>query len=112
MDPKDFLDTVQLARFGISLIAGTLSKEQLKKELIKKTEMCKEEQANMSDKDKGELDEIANAMFEVSCVFDDVIAAKAVLTRKYYDALKKQGFTKAEALAITAAQPIEAQMGK
>jgi hypothetical protein len=54
--------------------------------------------------ERGEIDEVVDALFGLGDVIDTVYEARARLTFKFFTALKKAGFDEKSALLITAHQ--------
>ena len=107
----DMIEQFKMARFMLGLMAGTSNVDSLREKVIAEA-MGRNAvpYAELKPDDKKECDEAVEGMSQLAGIFDDVIVAKATLTKRFFDALQKQGFTAAEALAITAAQPIEAKV--
>lgn len=108
MDTENGFENLQMARFGIGLMAGTMSVEEIRTRCIKEVmgdSAVKYEELDAEN--KANCDEVVGIFQQMSGLFRDVISARAVLTKSFYNELIKSGFSSAEALAITAAQPVE-----
>jgi hypothetical protein len=103
----EVIEQLKGLRTALGMMAGSTPVDELRKQIIR--DVLKEDVAyeNLSERDKAGCDEAVAGIQEVSGVFDDIVKLKAAMTYKFFKALQLQGFTPAEALAITAAQPLE-----
>ena len=107
----DIIEQFKLIRFMTGMMAGTMSDDALREKVIQEVTSKNTKYEDLSPSDKKQCDEAVEGLKQLSGIFDDIATSKATLTKKFFDALQKQGFTAEQALAITAAQPIEAKAG-
>ncbi len=109
---KDVIEQFKAVRFLATVMSGTATQDQLRESVIAQ---AMEENAvpyeQLKPNDRKECDEAVEGLAQLQGVFDDIVKAKAALTRKFFNALVAQGFDEAQALAITAAQPVEVKAG-
>jgi hypothetical protein len=107
---KEMLEQFGTARFLLTVMSGTAKVEDLRKQVM---QQAGEERPyeQLSDSERDSCDEAVAGLQQLNGIFEDIVVAKARLTRKFFSALQKEGFSAEEALAITAAQPVEVKGG-
>lgn len=103
------IEKIKTIRFALSLITGNIAPAELQQKVINEASGCDDGLVTYEDLDeanKKQCDEAVAALEQLPVLFDDIVTAKAIMARKYYLALCKQGFRAPEALTIAAHQTI------
>lgn len=94
------LEKLQKMRFLLSVMTGKMSRAEVEKSMMKEFDIDPTEE--MSEGERGQLNEAVEGMVTLGTVVDEIFTAQAIMYKKTYDALTKVGFSPDQAIIITA----------